>query len=250
MGAHTPSEKNHTLEWIESPKQVRVMFNGQYIANSKNVKILNETGHTPVYYFPEKDLRMDFLEATEHSTHCPFKGDASYWSVRVGDQLAENAVWSYPDPIEGAKYLAGHYAFYWEKMDAWFEEDEEIYVHPRDPNTRIDTRLSSRAVRVVHDGEMIADTNRPTLLFETGLPVRYYMPKADVRMDLLVPSDTITRCPYKGGAKYYSIKIGDEIHKDLVWYYPTPLPEAVGIKDLVCFYHENIHEFYVDDRRL
>ncbi len=249
MESKSQSEK-HTLEWIESPKQVRVLFSGKYIANSKEVKILKETGHPPVYYFPEKDIRMDYLHATDHSTHCPFKGDANYWSVQIGDTGAENAVWSYRGPKEEAKYLAGYYAFYWDKMDAWFEEDEEIYVHPRDPYVRIDTRLSSRAIRVIHDGVMMADTNRPTLLFETGFPTRYYIPKADVRMGLLAPSDTITRCPYKGNARYYSLRIRDRIHEDLAWYYPTPLPEAFGVTNQVCFYHEKIHEFYVDERAL
>ena len=92
----------HTLYFEDSPRRVRVMFNGETIADSKRVKLLHETGHLPVYYFPKEDVRMDLLEESDHTTHCSFKGDASYWSVKVGDRVAENAVWSYPEPLEDA----------------------------------------------------------------------------------------------------------------------------------------------------
>jgi len=96
------------------------MFNGETIADSKRVKLLHETGYLPVYYFPEEDVRMDLLEESNHTTHCPFKGDASYWSAKVGDRVAENAVSGYPEPLESAPPLAGYLAFYWHTMDVWF----------------------------------------------------------------------------------------------------------------------------------
>jgi uncharacterized protein (DUF427 family) len=110
--------KAHTLYLEDCPKRVRAVFNGETIVDSRSVKILHESGHLPVYYFPEEDINQDLLEPSDHLTHCPFKGDASYRSVRVGDRVAENAVWSYPEPLESAPPLAGYAAFYWHKMDA------------------------------------------------------------------------------------------------------------------------------------
>jgi len=241
-----PHNQNSRLEWNRSPKWVRVMLHGEFIADSRQVMLLRESGHIPVYYFPEADVRTDLFEPSDHTTTCPYKGEASYWHVKVDEEIAENAVWSYPEPIEGASYLAGYMAFYWDKMDAWFEEDQQVYVHPRDPYTRIDTLRSSRRVKVVNDGVVLAESDRPTLVFETGLPSRYYLPRTDVRIDLLVPSDTITRCPYKGEARYYSVKTKSHTIEDLVWYYPYPTTEVAAIQDQLCFYQEQVDEFYVD----
>ena len=114
------------------------------------------------------------------------------------------------------------------KMDAWYEEDEQVFVHPKDPYHRVDVLESSRNVKVTVDGEVVAVTDRPKVLFETGLPPRYYIPPEDVREDILVASEKTTQCPYKGVASYYSVEAGGERVEDLVWYYPEPLPE-VGI---------------------
>ena len=232
--------KAHTLYFEDCPKRVRAVFNGETVADSRQVKILHETGHLPVYYFPEEDLRQDLLEPSDHITHCPFKGDASYRSVRAGDRVAENAVWSYPEPIDSAPPLTGYAAFYWKKMDAWYEEDEEVIGHPHDPYHRVDVLQSSRHVKVRVNGEVVAETNRPMLLFETSLPTRYYIPPEDVREELLVPSETKTVCPYKGVASYWSVKVDDEFAEDLIWYYPEPLPEAQKVKDHLSFYNERV----------
>src|SRR5918994_2080202 len=163
--------------------------------------------------------------------------------VRVmlgGETVAENAVWSYPDPIESAPPIAGYLAFYWRKMDHWYEEDEEVFVHPRDPYHRGDMLESSRHVKVSVNGEVVAETNRPIVLFETGLPPRYYIPPEDVREDVLLPSDRTTQCPYKGVASYYSVEAGGERVEDLIWYYPEPLPEVGKIGGLVCFFNEKV----------
>lgn len=212
--------------------------------------MLFEKGHLPLYYLPKADVGMSFLTHTEHHTHCPRKGDASYWTVKVGDKEMENAVWGYPEPLDGAEPLANYLAFYLDKMDAWFEEDERIHVHPRDPYHRVDARLSSRHVRVVHGDETIAETRHPTLLFETELPTRYYIPISDVRLDLLEPSDTTSPCPYKGDANYYSVRVGGRRVEDLVWYYKHLLPEAFDVRDMVCFYSEKVDAFYVNGEKL
>ncbi len=232
--------KAHTLYFEDCPKRVRAVFNGETTADSRRVKILHETGHLPVYYFPKEDLRQDLLEPSDHTTHCPFKGDASYWSVRAGDQVAENAVWGYPEPLRDAPPISGYVAFYHGAMDKWLEEDEEIIGHPRDPYHRVDVLESSRHVKVRLHGEVIVETSRPKLLFETSLPTAYYIPPEDVREDLLVPSDTKTVCPYKGIASYWSVRVGDELIEDLIWYYPEPLPEATKVKDCLCFYDERV----------
>jgi uncharacterized protein (DUF427 family) len=230
----------HTLYFEDSPRRVRVMFGGETIADSKRAKLLHETGHLPIYYFPEEDVRMDLLEASDHTTYCPFKGDASYWSVRVGDNVSENAVWSYPDPIDSAPPLAGYLAFYWSKMDAWYEEREQVFVHPRDPYHRVDVLDSDRHVKVKLNGEVVAETARPKVLFETGLPPRYYIPPEDIRMEMLTPTEKETRCPYKGVASYWSVEVGGERAENLVWSYQDPIPEAAKIKGLLAFFNEKV----------
>ena len=132
-------------------------------------------------------------------------------------------------------------------MDAWFEEDEEVFTHPRDPYTRVDILPSSRHVRVDVDGVTVAESARPTLLFETGLPPRYYVPKTDVRMDLLVPTASSSHCPYKGDASYWSLTLEDRVVEDVAWSYRTPLPESQKIAGLVCFFPDKV-DLYVDGR--
>ena len=232
--------RDHVLFFEDSPRRVRVMLGGETVADSRRVKLMHETRHLPVYYFPEEDVRMDLLETTDHTTTCPFKGEASYWSVRIGENVAENAVWSYPDPIESAPPIAGYLAFYWRKMDHWYEEDEEVFVHPRDPYHRVDMLESSRHVKVSVNGEVVAETNRPIVLFETGLPPRYYIPPEDVREDVLLPSDRNTQCPYKGIASYHSVEAGGETVENLVWHYPEPIAAAEKIRGNLSFFNEKV----------
>lgn len=131
-------------------------------------------------------------------TTCPFKGEASYWHLDVAGRRLEDVAWSYPDPLPGCPPLAGLVSFYQEKLSAWLVEDDEQVGHPRDPFHRVDARRSSRRVVVRVAGEVVAETRRPVAVFETGLPVRYYIPAADVRREVLQPSDTVTVCPTKG----------------------------------------------------
>ena len=231
-----------------SPRRVRVKFGGEWIADSTDMVLMYESSHLPVYYFPVKDVRLDLLHPTDHSSYCQYKGDASYWSIEAGGRTAENAVWAYQTPYDEmvAIGLQDYCAFYWDRVDHWFEEDEEIFVHPRDPCKRVDTTPSSREVRVVLGGETVATSTRAIFLFETGLPTRYYLPREDVRMDLLEPSETETACPYKGTSIYWSAQIGDQRFDDVVWSYPDPVPECPKIRDLLCFYNENVDGIYVD----
>ena len=237
---------DYKIVFEPSPRRVRVKFNGETVADSANAHLLFETRHLPVYYFPRSDVRMDLMAPTEHHTFCPYKGEASYWTLRVGDRVAENAVWGYPDPFEEVAVIKDFVAFYWDRVDAWYEEDEEIFVHPRDPYKRVDVLDSTRPVQVIVGGTVVAETRRARFLFETRLPTRYYIPPEDVRMDLLVKSDKITRCPYKGKAHYYSVQIGDKRFDDLVWTYPDPIPECPKIKGYLSFFNEHVDEIRVD----
>ena len=231
--------EGHALYFEESPRRVRVMFGGETIADSRSAKLLHERDHLPLYYFPEEDVRMDLLEKTTHTTHCPFKGDASYWSVKVGESIAENSAWSYPEPIENCPPISGFISFYWNAMDSWFEEDEEVFVHARDPYHRVDVLDSSRHVKVSVAGEVIAETRNPKLLFETGLPTRYYIPPENVKSEKLRPSETRTECPYKGTASYYSVA-GYEEGEDAIWHYPEPIAAVGKVAEHLCFYNERV----------
>jgi uncharacterized protein (DUF427 family) len=236
----------HQISFQPSPKRLRVMANGKTIADSLCAGLLLETGHSPVYYFPREDVRMGLLERTEHHTHCPHKGEASYWNLKVGDRMVENAVWSYEQPLEQMAAIKESLAFYWDKVDHWFEEDEEIFGHPRDPYHRVDVRPSSREVIVLFNGETVARTRRALFLFETGLPPRYYVPPSDVRMEFLIPSRTTSICPYKGSASYWSLRVGDRAAEDAVWAYLEPLPECPRIKGHFCFYPEKVDRLDVE----
>jgi uncharacterized protein (DUF427 family) len=233
------------LYFEESPRRIRGVFAGETIVDSRHAKLLHEHGRLPLYYFPESEVRMDLLQATDHTTRCPWKGDASYWTIAVGDRTAENAAWSYPDPIEGAPPIAGHLAFYWDSLDEWFEEDEPAIVHARDPYHRIDVLDTSRHVRIEVGGETVAETTRARVLYETSLPPRWYIPPEDVEMDKLKASDTRTGCAYKGFASYYSVEAGRELEDDLVWHYEEPRPEAVRIAGYLAFFNERV-DVYLD----
>lgn len=227
-----------------SPRRVRAYFADQLIADSQRVLLVFETKRPPVYWFPMADVRMDLLAPKESAA-----GEASgtvRWRSNATGRAADNLAWSYTKPGDDLAPLKDHIAFYWNGIDAWFEEDEEVFVHPRDPYMRVDTVHSSRHVRVEVDGKVIAETNRPVLLFETGLPTRYYIPKLDVRMDLLEAADTVTHCPYKGDASYWNLRLGDTVHRDFAWSYPRPIPEIPKIENLLSFYNEHV-DLYVDE---
>lgn len=225
----------------DSPRRIRARLGGETVVDSRHAKLLHEHGLLPVYYFPADEVRTDLLAATAKRTTCPWKGEASYWSVHAGGKVAEDAVWSYPEPVEGAPPIAGYLAFYWNAMDEWLEEDEPIYTHPRSPYARIDVLASSRHVRVSLDGVVLAESRQPRILYETYLRPRFYLPMTDANLELLRPSDLQTHCPYKGTATYWDVVLPDgAVHEGIVWTYRTPLPESQKIAGLLAFYDERL----------
>jgi uncharacterized protein (DUF427 family) len=227
----------------QSQRRVRVMAAGRMVADSVHPLLVWEVPYYPTYYFPAEDVVSDYLVATDETRHSPRLGDATFYDVVVdGDERSAGA-YAYNEPRVDA--LAGHFAFKWRAMDHWFEEDEEVFVHPRDPYTRIDILHSSRHVQVDVGGVRVADSRGAAFLFETGLPVRYYLPKTDVRFDLLIPTDKTTSCPYKGDARYWSVTVADEVFENILWGYDYPVPECQKIAGMVCFYNEKV-DIHVD----
>jgi uncharacterized protein (DUF427 family) len=229
-------EQRGQVRTAPSHKRVRVFLGGECIVDTDDALYVWENPHYPQYYLPASDFAAGALAPTERTERSPSRGTARYVTVKGGDVEVAAAGWSYDDsPMEE---IRGRVRLEWDAMDAWFEEDEEVFVHPRSPTTRVQILPSSRHVVVSLDGVVLADTNRPTFLYETHLPRRTYMPKLDVRMDLLVATDSSSRCPYKGIASYWSANVNGHVYDDLAWSYPTPFPESEGIAGLVCFYDE------------
>jgi uncharacterized protein (DUF427 family) len=230
-------------------RRIRVELAGNTVADTDQAMLMCEPGHLPVYYLPLADIRMDLFRRTNHSTTCPHKGVAAYWSAVIGGRVVENAMWSYPEPYEHAPPGIENYgALYWDKMDRWLEEDEEVFVHPRDPQKRVDAIQSSRRVEVVLDGTVVADSKHAVFLFETGLPTRYYIPRQDVRADILKQSEFHTRCPYKGIASYHDVTVNGRTWPNLVWYYPTPIAECPKITGLLSFFNEKVDVIRVEGK--
>lgn len=243
---HDPFSPTHWVAVEPSPRRVRVVFADVTVADSQRVTLFRESRHIPVYYFPRDDVRTDLLAASDHVTEDSYKGAAYHWTLCVGGRVAEDAVWGYRAPLPEWPDRPAYFAFDWNKMDHWYEEDEEVFAHPRDPYHRVDVVQSSRHVRVMVAGEVVAESRRPRLLFETGHPTRYYLPVDDVRMDLLAPLSTHTRCPYKGLASYWAINIGPNAGRDIAWSYLDPIPECPKVKDLIAFFNERVDALEVD----
>jgi uncharacterized protein (DUF427 family) len=224
-------------------KRVRAFLGGEVVADTARPVLVWEVPYYPTYYFPLADMRAELKRDGGGSVHSPSRGDARTFTVRTGGREAPGAALRYEDsPIEELRDLV---RLDWHAMDAWFEEDEEVFTHSRDPYTRVDILASSRHVRVAVAGVTVAESASPRLLFETGLPARYYLPKTHVRLDLLIASDTVSHCPYNGQAEYWSVRAPDGIHDDLAWSYRTPLPESEKVAGLIAFYNEKL-DIHVD----
>jgi len=230
----------NVLFWEPVPQRVRAIVADETLVDSDQVMLLHETGSLPIYYFPEDDVRRELLEPSEKRDASPAKGPARFWSIRIGDRVIPDAAWDYPEPVDRASFLAGHLGLEWDALDEWFVEGEQVFGHPRDPYARIDVYRTTRNVRVLLDGVVLADTRRAKVLFETVLPPRYYIPAGDVRTDLLVPSPKITRCAYKGAASYWHVRSGNRLVEDLVWSYPSPQHDGEPVRDLFCFFNERV----------
>lgn len=203
-----------------------------------------DTFPVPAYAFDPADVRTDLLSPSavpgpaDPFFHQP-KGPVSQWfDLTIGGRVVRHAAWVRDDPA-----LEGRLVLSWQPglLDRWREEDEEVRSHPRDPHKRVDALPSSRHVVVRHAGQVLADSVRPVLLFETGLPTRFYLPREDVRLTLLVRSPVESHCPYKGFARAYWDLPGndrDEAVVGIAWSYPDPYPAVSAIADLVAFYDE------------
>lgn len=238
----------HRLLWGRFPRRVRGEVAGETVFDTETGHLLHESGLLPVLYVPERDVRFELLVPSDHHTHCPFKGDASYWHLEVGGHRVADAVWSYPEPIEGVPWLAGNYAFYWKSLDAWYDEGERVHRHLRDPYHRVDVRRGSRSVTVSVLGVEVARSERPWVLSETGLPSRVYVPREDVDFGPLAPSDTVTRCPYKGDARHWSFETGDALREDIAWSFEEPFDDAVRVAGAVCFSGDDVKVRFAPDR--
>src|SRR3954468_19281269 len=238
--AHTTARGRIKLE--PGAKRVRAFLGGAVVADTARPMLVWEVPYYPTYYFPLDDVRAD-LRPDGGAVHSPSRGDGRTYTVRAGGAEAPGAALRYEDsPIEELRDLV---RLDWHAMDAWLEEDEEVFTHPRDPYTRVDILASSRHVRVEVGGTTVAESTSPRLLFETGLPVRYYLPKPHVRLDLMIPSDSVSHCPYKGRAEYWSIRAPDGLYPHPAGSYPTPLSESQKVAGLIAFYNEKL-DIHVD----
>jgi uncharacterized protein (DUF427 family) len=226
------SSPKHRIFFADYPLRLRAQVGDRTVLDTTRAKLLYETNIMPVVYAPLEDFDASLLERTDHSTHCPFKGDASYWTVRAGDVVLENAVWAYEDPLPAAPWLQGYAAMYWKLAAAWYVEEEPVPLgHLRDPFHRVDVHESSRPVTVRIGDRVIAHSERPKLLIETGLPMKVYVPRADVVAGVLAPADKRTTCPYKGEARYWHVAGS----ADAAWSYEAPLPEAIKVQGHISF---------------
>jgi len=242
-----PAASNYTIDgpahrilFEPDGRRLRALVAGRVVLDTTRAHLLHETGIRPVAYVPLEDFDADLLARTPTTTHCPFKGDASYWSLRVGDDLREDAVWAYEEPLAQASWLRGFAVLVFDRPDSWLVEDEQVAGGLRDPYHHVDVHSSSRAVRVSAGGELLAESSRPTLVFETSMPVRAYLPRGDVVAGHLQPSNTRTTDPYIGDANHWHVHAGGERYDDAAWSYELPRAEAMKIAGHVCFEAEGI----------
>jgi uncharacterized protein (DUF427 family) len=232
------------LRFTATPKRLRALLEGQTVLDTRDALLVYEPRRVvPWYAVPPGDLDMAL---TEHDPspvpelRTPvLPPHHNEWHTVAGRSLhldGYGEVGFRPDDPD----LEGRVILHWEPFE-WLEEDEPVMAHPHDPFKRIDVLRSSRHVRVEVSGVILAESSRPMMLLETSLPVRWYLPRPDVRMDLLAPSDKHTVCAYKGIASYLSA----DGTPDVAWFYPDPLNDALPVKDLVCFYRPA--KVYVDD---
>jgi uncharacterized protein (DUF427 family) len=235
----------HRLLLTDFPRRVRGELAGEVVIDTERAHLLHETGLRPQLYVPLADVRADVLERTDHTTHCPFKGDASYRSIRVDGHVAENALWVYDEPLDAAAWLRGLAGCYLGRLDRWLDEDDEVTAFP-DPYHRVDVRRTSRRVEVRAGGTAIAASNRALLMSETGVPNRFYVPREDVAAALDGPTEHTTTDPYKGVAAFFTVVLDDGTRlTDAGWSYARPLGDAAAVAGHLSFAGEGV-EVLVD----
>jgi len=227
-----------------APRRVRGVVAGTVVFDTRRALYVWESPYYPQYYVPLADVDRSLL-IDEDRTMALSLGSARRHGVRVGTQVRGAAARVFGSDADGG--LADHVRFEWSALDSWWEEDEEIFVHPRNPYVRVDAVRSRTRVRVERDGEVLADSDAPVLVFETGLPTRYYVDRADVRWERMVSSSSETACPYKGRTTdFWSVRTSMGAYDDLAWSYQFPLPAVAGIAGLVAFFDEKV-DLFLDD---
>jgi uncharacterized protein (DUF427 family) len=229
------------------PRRVRAMLGGEIVLDTTAALYVWEWPNYPQYYIPVADVKPGVLVDEDHVQRLR-RGTARRQGLQVGDISRPGAARLYADDAKDG--LAGTVRFEWDAMDAWFEEDEEVFVHPRNPYVRVDALRSTRTVRVELEGVVLAESSSPVLVFETGLPTRYYLNRTEVNFGHLLSSQTVTSCPYKGKTTgYWSVRTGETVHPDLAWAYDFPTRQLLPIAGLIAFYNEKV-DTIVDGRRL
>lgn len=230
----------HSLLLEPFGRRVRAEVDGVVVLDTVRGALLHETGLLPQLYAPDEDFARELLEPTDTTTHCPFKGDAAYRSLRVGERVVPDAVWSYPEPLDGAPWLAGLAALPFSAADRWLDEDDVVTGHLTDPYHRVDLRHTSRPVTVTAaDGTVVARADRSVLLAETGFDNRFYLDPAAVAVPLERTAKSSV-CPYKGDATWYSVRVGDRTLENAAWSYESPHDESRAIAGLVCLLHDEL----------
>lgn len=217
------------------PRRVRGVFAGETLVDTRRGRLLHEAGALPQWYFPADDVRLDRLEETARRTSCPLKGEAVWLRLRGVERGVDDA-WMIVEPPPLGPDLRGLVSFHFWALDEWWEEGERVLGHPRDPYHRVDALRTDRTIAISREGQVLARSTRPLVVYETGLVTRYYLPPEDVRTDLLEPSETETHCPYKGRASYWRLPQGD----DLAWSYREPIPEAAALSGRIAFFDERV----------
>ncbi len=229
------------------PRRIRATLGGVTVLDTIHAIYLWEWPNYPQYYIPLEDVAAGVLEDEDHAQH-PSRGTAQRHGLNVAGQTRAAAARVYgEDAIEG---LAGMVRFEWDALDAWYEEDEQVFVHPRNPYTRVDAIRSTRRVRVELDGVVLAESASTVMVFETGLPTRYYFNRTEVNFGALVPTATETPCPYKGRTSgYWSIVTPAGTYEDLAWAYAFPTRQLQPIAGLIAFYNEKV-DVFIDEEPL
>lgn len=233
--AEGPHKAQHT------PRRVRGLFNGRYAFDTTKAFHVWEYPNYPQFYVPISSFTAD--AKLEKAAPVQGTNDAAYLGhLTVGNTTTDRVV------IFKTNALQDLVKVDFRAIDQWFEEEVPIYCHPKDPYKRIDILQSTRHIKVVKEGVLLAETSSPLLLLETTLRTRYYLPPTSVKWEHLRPSDTASLCPYKGRANYHHVKIDGQVYRDLVWYYRYPTPESAPVAGYLCFYNEMV-DIYVDGEK-
>jgi len=233
-----PPSLSKTNQIAPVPRRIRAMLNGHTVLDTTSALYVWEHPSYPQYYIPVADIDAAVLVDEQHEQKLS-RGIARRHGLRVGDVSRPGALRIYEDSaVDGLAHTA---RFEWSALDQWFEEDEQVFVHPRDPYTRVDAIRSTRHIQVRLDGVLLADSSSPVLVFETGLPTRYYLGRTDVDYAHLAPTDTVTECPYKGTTSgYWTARIGEQTYPDIAWAYDFPTSALLPIAGLIAFYNEKV----------